>query len=54
MQGLQLETFGSYVTERGDELLLVRSDQLNTGDQLVITHLPNAMDGLRVEAVVNE
>jgi len=54
MQGLQLEAFGSYVTESGEEQLLVRSDQLEAGDKLVITHLPNAMDGLRAEAVVDE
>ena len=54
MQALRLEVLGSYVRENGVEQLLVRSDQLSAGDKLVITHLPNAMDGLRAEAVVDE
>jgi hypothetical protein len=31
-------------------MLLVKSSQLHVGDQLVTTHLPNAMTGLRAEA----
>ncbi|MCP5448056.1 MAG: biotin/lipoyl-binding protein [Chromatiaceae bacterium] len=54
MQGVRLETLGSYQSERGVEQLLIRSDQLSSGDALVITHLPNAIDGLRAEAVADE
>lgn len=54
MQGVRLQLLGGYPDAAGDELLLVRSDQLVAGDALVITHLPNAMDGLRVEAVKDE
>ena len=31
-------------------MLLVKSPQLHAGDQLVTTHLPNAVTGLRAEA----
>ncbi len=34
-----------------DSNLLLRSMTLNEGDQLVVTQLPNAMTGLRVEAI---
>lgn len=54
MQGVKLRILGSYMSEAGDELLLVRSEQLAAGDLLVVTHLPNAMDGLRVESVISE
>lgn len=54
MQGLQVETLGSYQPAHGKAQLLIRSDQLDPGDALVITHLPNAMEGLRAEAVVDE
>lgn len=54
MQGVQVKTLGSYVATNGNEQLLIRSDQLNKGDELVLTHLPNAIDGLRAEAVVDE
>ena len=51
LQGLRLENLGSFVAPDGSERLLIRSTQLQSGDALVITHLPNAVEGLRVEAV---
>lgn len=51
LQGLRLENLGSFVATDGSERLLIRSTQLQAGDALVITHLPNAVEGLRVEAV---
>ena len=51
MRGVQVEALGSYVTEQGDEHLLVRSDQIQEGDRVVTTHLPNAISGLRAEPV---
>lgn len=49
MEGIQVEPLGGYVD--GDEKLLVRSEALSAGDRIVITHLPNAISGLRAEAV---
>lgn len=51
MRGLNVEVLGTYLDEGGAEQLLVRSDAVQAGDQVVITHLPNAVTGLRVEAV---
>jgi multidrug efflux pump subunit AcrA (membrane-fusion protein) len=52
MVGIDVETLG----ERHDgddsvERLLVRSPQLRRGDLIVTTHMPNAIDGLRVESL---
>jgi HlyD family secretion protein len=49
LQGIQVEALGDYAGSGDRALLLVKSPQLRTGDRLVITHLPNAVDGLRVE-----
>jgi len=51
MRGLQVEALGRFIGDDGDERLLVRSSELASGDALVITHLPNAIEGLRAEAV---
>lgn len=51
MQGLEIEPLGQYLGERGSEWLLIRSASLHKGDRIVMTHLPNAVDGLRAEAV---
>ncbi len=48
MEGVKVEPLGGYFD--GEEKLLVRSEALSTGDQIVITHLPNAIGGLRAEA----
>jgi multidrug efflux pump subunit AcrA (membrane-fusion protein) len=54
MRGVKVETLGSYLDEQGKEQLLVRSPELAAGEELVITHLPNAIDGLPAEAVGGE
>jgi HlyD family secretion protein len=51
MRGLAVEVLGTYLDEGGAEQLLVRSDAVHAGDKVVVTHLPNAVTGLRVEAV---
>ncbi|MFE8032748.1 efflux RND transporter periplasmic adaptor subunit [Thiohalocapsa marina] len=51
LQGVNVETLGSRIGADGREQLLVRAEALQAGDPLVVTHLPNAMDGLRVEPV---
>ena len=48
LERINVEVLGSYPfeNERG---VLVRGDDLNPGDAIAITHLPNAIDGLAVE-----
>lgn len=51
MRGVTIELLGARLEADGRELALVRSPQLSAGDRVVLTHLPNAVEGLRVEAV---
>jgi hypothetical protein len=46
-----VEVLGGVSNGRGGEELLVRSPGLAEGDRIVVTPLPNAVDGLRVEVV---
>jgi multidrug efflux pump subunit AcrA (membrane-fusion protein) len=54
MVGVQVETLGGRVEDDGSERLLVHSPQLRAGDLIVTTHMPNAMDGLRVETFTGQ
>lgn len=51
LQSLHVERVGEYLTDDGNISVLVRSKELQQGDQIVSTQLPNAMTGLRVEAL---
>jgi multidrug efflux pump subunit AcrA (membrane-fusion protein) len=51
MHGLDVEPLGTRLGASGEERLLVRSDELEPGDALVTTHMPNAIEGLRVEII---
>jgi multidrug efflux pump subunit AcrA (membrane-fusion protein) len=51
MVGVDVQTLGERRGPDGEERLLVRSPQLKAGDLIVTTHMPNAMDGLRVETL---
>jgi multidrug efflux pump subunit AcrA (membrane-fusion protein) len=51
MRGLTVEPLGSWIDGDGDERLLVQAPGLAAGDRVVVTHMPNAVDGLRVEVV---
>lgn len=51
MRGVTVETLGGMGDGNDGERLLVRSPDLATGDMVIVTHMPNAVDGLRVEAV---
>ncbi|MCK4840514.1 MAG: biotin/lipoyl-binding protein [Methylococcales bacterium] len=42
-----VQTVGNYI-ENNTEKLLVFSEQLQQGDEILITHLPNAINGLKV------
>lgn len=48
MAALPVELLGETRLEDGTTRLLLRSPQLRRGDRIIITRLPNAMDGLRV------
>jgi multidrug efflux pump subunit AcrA (membrane-fusion protein) len=49
LQGVDVESVGEYGDEEGGASLLVKSLEINAGDNIVITHLPNAVSGLKVE-----
>nr|WP_242469436.1 biotin/lipoyl-binding protein [Rhabdochromatium marinum] len=51
MQGVAIEMLGTRLGPDGQERALVRSPELSAGDQVVVTHMPNAVEGLRVEVV---
>jgi hypothetical protein len=48
MRGVRVERVGKTRTEDGSTLVLVRSEQLKQGMQVITTQLPNAIDGLLV------
>ena len=50
LQGVDVESVGQYSSDDGKALLLVKSPQVNSDDKIVITHLPNAMSGLKVRS----
>lgn len=49
MKRLTIERVGELVTATGKSQILVRSPELQVGHQVIITQLPNAMDGLKVQ-----
>lgn len=51
MRGIRVESLGGRSDQEGGERLLVRSEGLAAGDLVVVTHMPNAVEGLRVEAI---
>jgi len=53
LQGITVTALGDYAGADDRSMLLVKSPQLQAGDQLVTTHLPNAITGLRVETATD-
>ncbi len=51
MRGVNVERVGEIHVIGRDRRVLVRSDELNRGDRVIVTQLPNAIDGLRVRVV---
>jgi len=49
LQRIVVQRVGETLTEAGERRVLVRSDQLKAGMQIVTTHLPNAVQGLKVD-----
>ena len=54
LQGVDVEPVGQYSDQEGTALLLVKSTKINTDDEIVITHLPNAVSGLKVRSGTDE
>jgi multidrug efflux pump subunit AcrA (membrane-fusion protein) len=54
MSRVEVERIGETVMDQGERWLLVRSPQLKPGMQIIITHLPNAMQGLKVDTVASD
>ena len=54
MRTVSVRILGNTLNEQGQERALVQAEGLKSGAQLVVTHLPNAIDGLRAEAVGRE
>lgn len=52
LEGIRVERVGELVSEETEEsLVLVRAPSLVAGTELMVTHLPNALDSLKVEAI---
>jgi hypothetical protein len=51
MFGIEVETVGQYLPTDTPPSLLIRSPQIETGDRIIRTHLPNAVTGLKVEVI---
>lgn len=54
--GIDVDSVGQFNTgaDGSNTRLLVRSDKIKDGDSIVITHLPNAISGLKVRTVEND
>ena len=44
-----MERLGETHPDDGDGRVVLRSPDLKPSDRLIVTHLPNAIDGLRVK-----
>ena len=51
MRSVPVRPAGFHVDAEGRQLRLIESEQLAVGDRVIVTHLPNASDGLKVEVV---
>ncbi len=51
MKSVRVERVGEIHRMGGESRVLVRSDELEDGQQVIVTQLPNAIDGLRVRVV---
>lgn len=48
LQAVEVASLGQIENEQGQVLLLIQSDRIENGNQIVTTHLPNAVSGLKV------
>ncbi len=49
LEGIDVKTVGQYYPSSDRALLLVQSELISDGDKIVVTHLPNAVSGLKVK-----
>lgn len=54
LQAVRYETIGDYVTADNELRTLIRSDEIDAGDQLLASQLPRAITGLLVEPITND
>lgn len=48
LKGVQVETLGQHQNSAGESFILVRGENIQAGEKIVTTHLPNAISGLKV------
>ncbi len=51
MKALNVESVGQYQDESGKNWMLLRSERIDSDTRIITTHLPNAVDGLKVKPV---
>lgn len=51
LRPVSVERVGAFINEEGERKLLIRSPQLKPGDRLLLTQLPNVLEGLLVKVV---
>lgn len=49
MLAIDVESVGQYENGDGETSLLIRSEKIAAGDMIITTHLPNAVEGLKVK-----
>ena len=49
LQAIEVDSVGQTEVDNGLALVLIRSTDIESGDQIAITHLPNAVSGLKVK-----
>ena len=52
MRGVEVERLGETHPVDGDSRVILRSPGLKPSDRVIVTHLPNAIDGLRIRVAV--
>ena len=53
LQAIEVSSIGQTRDASGQVLVLIRSDAIKPGDQISVTHLPNAVSGLKVKIDAN-
>jgi HlyD family secretion protein len=53
MQRIRVQRVGEVLKDNGERWVLVSSSELQPGMQIITTHLPNAINGLRVETAAS-
>jgi multidrug efflux pump subunit AcrA (membrane-fusion protein) len=49
MQAITVQRIGDFVDADGAHRLLVKSEQISAGTEIIVTQLPSAVDGLKVQ-----